>query len=447
MKAALMITAMHSGAGKTVMTCALLAAWKRRGLDVRSFKCGPDYIDPMFHREVLGIPGRNLDLFLQGKEGMQRSFRKEDAALALVEGAMGYYDGRNGETEASAWETARCLGIPAVLTVRPGGSGITLAAQIHGMQTFRGESRIAGILLMDCAERTAASVAPILERECALPVFGYLPHMEEAGIPSRHLGLLTAAEIGDLRERFERIADTAEKTVDLEGLLQLGTEAECVRIPQKPEKRSVRPASCRIAAARDEAFCFCYEENLEALREAGAEVVFFSPLRDEGLPQGTDGLYLCGGYPELFAERLAENEAMRSCVRNAVLGGLPTVAECGGFLYLQQSLENPKGKSFPMCGALPGEGFRTERLQRFGYLTLLADRDSLLFRRGETVPAHEFHYWDSTDCGTALGAFKADGREWPCAFADEKLYAGFPHLHFGGTAPLARRFVKACVKP
>ncbi len=454
----LMITAMRSGAGKTVMSCAVMAAWKRRGLPVRSFKCGPDYIDPMFHSRILGIPGRNLDLFLQGEQGVKRSFFREKDAVALVEGAMGYYDGRNGGTEASAWETARYLGIPAVLVVNPRGSGLTLAAQLRGMMSFREESGISGFLLTGCTERTAATVGAVLERECGLPVFGFLPEMKEAEIESRHLGLLTAAEIADLRDRFERIADQAEKSVDLDGLLKLGEKADAGaetgygRTPAREGTQKAAPEAdssiprCRIAVAKDEAFCFYYEDNLEALRAAGAELLTFSPLHDRQLPEKTDGLYLGGGYPELYGQQLAENESMRASVRAAVREGVPTVAECGGFLYLQRSLEAPDGRVFPMCGAIPGVGFRTGRLQRFGYLTLYADRDSLLFRRGEQAPAHEFHYWDSTDCGTDLRAEKADGRSWNCVFAETRLYAGFPHLHFGGERPFAERFVKACEK-
>ena len=196
---ALMIGAMQSGAGKTVMSCALMAALKRRGLHVLAFKSGPDYIDPMFHSRVLGVESRNLDLFLQGEAGVRRSFASCQGDVALAEGAMGYYDGLNGGTEASAWELAGTLDLPTVLVLRPKGSGITLAAQVCGMRTFRPESRIAGLLLCDCSGRRAESLKMILERECGLPVLGYLPPMEEARLESRHLGLLTADEIEDFQ--------------------------------------------------------------------------------------------------------------------------------------------------------------------------------------------------------------------------------------------------------
>ena len=448
---ALMIGAMQSGAGKTVMSCALMAALKRRGLRVLAFKSGPDYIDPMFHSRVLGVESRNLDLFLQGEAGVRRSFASCQGDVALAEGAMGYYDGLNGGTEASAWELAGTLDLPTVLVLRPKGSGITLAAQVCGMRTFRPESRIAGLLLCDCSGRRAESLKMILERECGLPVLGYLPPMEEARLESRHLGLLTADEIEDFQARFDRIAEQTENSVDLDRLLALAVETDPVfgngqsgseKFRQKA--CNTRPC-CRIAVARDEAFCFHYADNLEALRQAGAELVFFSPLHNSHVPEA-EGLWLCGGYPELYARQLSENETVRIEVRERVLRGCPTVAECGGFLYLQESLEDPEGTAWPMCGALPGCGYKTGRLQRLGYLKLKAEADSLLFRAGEQIPVHEFHYWDSSENGTDLLAEKADGRSWRCGRVSDTLYAGFPHLHFGGELPLAERFVKACSK-
>ena len=392
-----MLTAMSSGSGKTALTCALLAALKRRGVSVQSFKCGPDYIDPMFHTQVLGVPSRNLDLFLQGPEGLMRTLD-----LALVEGAMGFYDGLGGTAEASAWQTADTADIPAVLILRPSGSSLTLAAQVRGLQSFRSPSHLAGLLLNRCKPALHAHLAPILERETGLPVLGFLPPMEEAVFPSRG-----------------------------------GPASSAVPAPT--------PVRCRIAVARDGAFCFLYQDNLDALEQSGAELVFFSPLEDQELPPNIHGLYLAGGYPELHARELSENKTMRESVRRAVTAGLPTAAECGGFLYLQQTLEDDHKTPWPMAGVLAGAGFQTGRLQRFGYLTLTANADSLLLRPGETVPAHEFHYWDCTENGVSLDARKAE-RAWHCGFTSPTLYAAFPHLHFNGPLPLARRFADRAVR-
>ena len=436
----LLITAMESGSGKTVLTCALLRALQRRGLSPESFKCGPDYIDPMFHRRVLGVSSRNLDRFLQGREGVRRALAGQRGEIALIEGAMGYYDGVNGTAEASAWQLAAEEDIPALLVLRPRGSSLTLAAQVRGLMSFRAPSRIAGLFLTDCRQGLHDHLKPVLERETGLPVTGYLPPMEEARLESRHLGLVTADEVADFSRRFDRLAEKLEETADLDRLLDLAGEAA---------GNGVRPAAaatrCRIAVARDEAFCFYYEDSLESLKAAGAELVFFSPIRDRGVPPA-EGLYLGGGYPELYAETLSGNRPMRQSVREAVEAGLPTTAECGGFLYLQQALRDAEGRSWPMAEALPGEGFPTGGLTRFGYAWLTAEKDSLLFRAGEKVPVHEFHHWDSTDNGTDLRAVKPSGRSWDCGRASPSLYAAFPHLHLGGEIPLAARFVEAAVR-
>ncbi len=433
----LMIAAMSSGSGKTVLSCGLLAALKRRGIDAEAFKCGPDYIDPMFHSRVLGVPSRNLDLFLQGEAGVRRTLARQRAGFGLLEGAMGFYDGVGGTDQASAWQVAHLTDTPVLLAVCPKGASLTLAAQIKGMQTFRPDSHLAGLFLTDCKPMLYAHLRPILERETGLPVLGYLPPMEEARLESRHLGLLTAGEIEDFYHRFEAVAQQLEETADLESILALGREVETV-----PEKSQSQTARVKIAVARDKSFCFYYADNLDALKEAGAELVFFSPLEDSELPEA-DGLYLGGGYPELYLQQLSENVTMRQQIYRAIQEGMPTLAECGGFLYLQQCLESDQGQQFDLVGALPGRGYSTSRLQRFGYLHLTGDQDSMLFRVGEPVPAHEFHYWDCTENGTDLEAQKPNGKSWRCGYVNSRLYAGFPHLHFGGELPLAERFVEA----
>lgn len=434
-----MLAALHSGAGKTAVTCALLAALKKRGLSVLAFKCGPDYIDPMFHTRVLGIESRNLDLFLQGLERVRQTLDCADGDIAVIEGAMGFYDGIGGTDAASAWAVAEAADVPVILIVRPQGAALTLAAQIKGVLSFRPQSHIVGVLLNDCKPSLAAYLTPLLQRETRLPVLGFLPHCTEAELASRHLGLHTAAEIHDLSQRCAALGERLEQSVDLDTLLSLAPD-----IPTAAYPFPLPAPRCRIAVAADEAFCFYYADSMDALRAAGAELCFFSPLHDIALPVRTDGLYLGGGYPELHAQTLSENVPMRRCVAKAVNSGMPTVAECGGFLYLQTALQDETGHAWPMVGALPGEGFPTGALCRFGYLTLAAQTDSLLFRRGEQCPAHEFHYWDSTQNGDALCARKPQSsRRWRCGMATERLYAAFPHLHLDGPLPLAARFADA----
>ena len=439
----LMITAPASGSGKTILTCALLAALKKRGRTPCAFKCGPDYIDPMFHRSVLGVESHNLDLFLAGEDDVRRLYAKYSGGhgAAVTEGAMGFYDGLGGTTDrASAWHVSDTLGLPVLLALRPKGASLTLAAQVGGLQSFRRESHIAGLFLNDCSTMLAKSLVPMLERETGLPVLGWLPHMEEAMLESRHLGLYTAGEIENLSARIDRAADVLSENLDWDQLDALfSRRADRAAVPA-----AERVDGVPVAVARDEAFCFAYAETLDALREAGASLRFFSPLGDAALPGDACALYLPGGYPELHAAGLAENADMRRAVRDAVAGGMPTVAECGGFLYLGQTLEDGGGRAYPMAGVLPGEAVRRERLVRFGYAELSAAGASMLFRPGEAAPVHEFHYWDSTENGDGLVARKPlTGRSWQCGFVNEHLYAAFPHLYFAGRPALARRFVRA----
>lgn len=437
-----LLAAPRSGSGKTTMTCALLMALKRRGCAPCAFKSGPDYIDPMFHRAVLGVESRSLDLFFSAPETVRALYAKGAAGhgAAVCEGAMGFYDGLGGVSDrASAWHLADTLGLPVLLVVEPKGQSLTLAAELKGLKNFRTPSHIAGILLNNCTARMHALLAPMLEKETGLPVLGFLPKLPEAVIGSRHLGLYTAAEVENLQQKLALLADAAEEHIDWPRLLALCEKEP----PALPEKASQPSARVRIAVARDEAFCFTYAETLEAFRDAGAEVVFFSPLRDTALPENIGGLYLPGGYPELHARELSKNTSLLREIKRKIESGLPTAAECGGFLYLGQSLTDAEGQSWPMAGVLPGEAKDAGRLVRFGYAALSADSDSMLFRAGESFPIHEFHHWDSTANGTALAAKKpVGGAEWRCGFVNEHFYAGFPHLYWAGT-PLPQRFAAA----
>jgi cobyrinic acid a,c-diamide synthase len=437
-----LLAAPRSGSGKTTMTCALLMALKRRGCAPCAFKSGPDYIDPMFHRAVLGVESRSLDLFFSAPETVRTLYAKGAAGhgAAVCEGAMGFYDGLGGVSDrASAWHLADTLDLPVLLVVEPKGQSLTLAAELNGLVNFRTPSHIAGILLNSCTARMHALLAPMLEKETGLQVLGFLPKLPEAVIGSRHLGLYTAAEVENLQQKLALLADAAEEHIDWPRLLAL-CEKEPPALPVQPETPLAR---VRIAVAQDEAFCFTYAETLEAFRDAGAEVVFFSPLRDTALPENIGGLYLPGGYPELHARELSGNASLLREIKQKIESGLPTAAECGGFLYLGQSLTDAEGQSWPMAGVLPGEAKDAGRLVRFGYAALSADSDSMLFRAGESFPIHEFHHWDSTANGVALAAKKpVGGAAWRCGFINEHFYAGFPHLYWAGT-PLPQRFAAA----
>ena len=452
----LMLTAISSNSGKTAVTCGLLSLLKRKGWDPCAFKCGPDYIDPLFHRSVLGISSNNLDVFLAGEDGVREVFARHSRGhgAAVMEGVMGFYDGvrRFGIEEAgefaSAHHVADLLDVPAVLVLRPKGAALTMAAVIKGAAEFRAPKRICGVIFNDCSEAYYNMYGQLIEQESGVPMLGYVPHMEEADFDSRHLGLMTAGEIEDLAERIDRIGQKMEETIDLERLFEAAGADAKADIPDERlcDEAAAKGSGVRIAVAKDEAFNFIYAETLTALEEAGAEIAFFSPVHDTALPDDIDGLYLPGGYPELYGRQLSENKSMLASVREAVRGGLPTVAECGGFLYLSASLEDSEGKDWTMAGVLPGEGSNAGKLVRFGYGYISGENDSLLLRAGEQVPVHEFHYWDTTADGSDMTLTKvSNGKQWTFGYASDTLYAGFPHLYLGGGG-LAERFVSACRK-
>lgn len=441
----LLLAAPASGGGKTTATLGLLRTLLQRDMKPAAFKCGPDYIDPMFHREVLGVSGRNLDLFFM-EEATTRYLLAQGASgadIAIVEGVMGFYDGVGGGDQASSWHVASATETPVVFVLRPKGAFLSLAALVNGFTRFRDKSMIRGILLNQCGARLYELLAPVLERETGIKAYGHIPDVPEAVIGSRHLGLVTPDGIGELKEKIRKIAERMEQSVDVDGLVQLAKNAPPLAAAM-PAPTFLDGTPATIAVARDEAFCFYYEENFELLRRFGARLEFFSPLRDKSLPEGIGGLYLGGGYPELHAKALSENTPMLTAVKNAVESGLPTLAECGGFLYLQKELAGSDGVLYPMAGALNGTSRNTGRLTRFGYVEMRGERDSLIARSGETIRAHEFHYWDTDANGDAFAVRKpSGGGEWRAGVANERLYAGFPHLYFWNNPAIAGRFVEA----
>ena len=436
----IMISAVGSGMGKTVITGGLIRCFMQLGYKVVPYKCGPDYIDPMFHSLIAGVKCRNLDIFLEGEEGVRKSFGKVKGDIKIIEGVMGYHDGIGGSREASSSEIADLLGVPVILVLDPEKTEDPVP-ELKKLMSAAGDPGICGILFSGCRPENYEGLRARIETEAGIRVYGYLTETERARLESRHLGLVTAQEIQDLQERFDDIAELMSRSVDIKGLLELAESGEDAAASDEMEfgERQERKARCRVAAAGDEAFSFYYEDNLDALKEAGAEIVFFSPMRDE-LPDA-DGLYLGGGYPELYLKELSDNTVLLDQIRESVERGMPLVAECGGFLYLQQLMRDGTGAAYPLAGVFKGEGIYGERLnRRFGYIRVFPEEDSLLFRAGEEIHAHEFHYWDCTDDGNALKAVKADGRSWSTGFVSDSMYAGFPHFYFTEEHGMAERF-------
>ena len=444
----LLIGAPASGGGKTTFACGLLHALVRRGLAPAACKCGPDYIDPMFHEAVIGVPSRNLDLFFSSEEQVRQLLADSAAAsgITIIEGAMGYYDGIAVSDTASAWHVARTTQTPAVLVIDGRGRARSIAAEVAGFAQFRDESCVRGIVLNRVSAMLYPRLKDIIETETGVSVYGYLPKLDDCSLESRHLGLVTAGEVADLRGKLDRLADCMEETVDIDGLLALAAEAPALGSGAwqgVPLCRYDVPP--RIAVAHDDAFCFYYADALRLLEYLGAQLVTFSPLADERLPEGISGLYLGGGYPELHARELSGNASMRESIARAVASGMPTIAECGGFMYLHEALQDSSGVAFPQVGAISGTSYKTEKLGRFGYITLTAQTDGLIAAAGEQLPAHEFHYWDSENAGDAFAAEKPQSsRAWACGFSTASMYAGYPHLYLPGSPNAAERFVCAC---
>ena len=443
----ILIAAPMSGSGKTMITCGLLQALTLRGQKVASFKCGPDYIDPMFHEKVIGTKSGNLDLFFADAPLMKRLFCRNsaDVDVSVIEGVMGYYDGsRADSTEASSYAVARALDCPTVLIINARGQSVSALATLEGFVRFRPDSGVKGVIFNQMPERIFRALAPKV-REMGVVPLGYVPKADDMVIESRHLGLVTPDEIRGLSDRLKRLAALLEQTVDLDALLALARSAPELDAP--PEQDYPVLPETVIAVARDEAFCFNYRDNLALLERLGARLAYFSPIRDAALPEGAQGLILYGGYPELYARALSENAAMREAVRTAVRGGMPTLAECGGFMYLHDTLEDMEGTDWPMAGVIQGRTFRTQKLGRFGYITLSPNADTAFLPVGETIRAHEFHYYESENCGSALTAEKPDGaRRWTCEHADGALLAGFPHLYYESDPNLIVRFLRRCAE-
>ena len=457
-----LIAGTGSGSGKTTVTSGLLQCLVNRGLDAAAFKCGPDYIDPMFYERITGARAGNLDPFFSDEKTLRWiiSRAEERSDISVIEGVMGYYDGIGFTSEASTFSVARAVNAPVVLVINCKGMGASVGAVLKGFLDWPEitDSCIKGVIFNNMSEKLYRQAAEMAESMGVRPL-GYLPRRAALTLESRHLGLVTAGEVADIKEKMKLIASEMEKTVDIEGIIDLAAEAPALRsdAPEWKKKFERQIAEdtvimargdarrVRIALASDDAFCFTYKENTALLQEAGCEIVPFSPLSDTGLPDDIDGVILSGGYPELHAAELAANEAMLEAVRQSRADGIPMIAECGGFMYLHETLEGADGELYRMAGVIPGRCFRTERLGRFGYITLKALEGGLLCPEGSELKAHEFHYWDSEHCGESFLAVKPDGsRSWKCGIMTDDMYAGFPHLFYYDSPKAAMRFIHAC---
>lgn len=437
-----MIAAPASGSGKTLVTCGILQALVNRGLKVASFKCGPDYIDPMFHSRVIGTRSKNLDAYFVDQPVLRYLFKRtaETVDISVVEGVMGFYDGISiMSTEASSHDVSQKLDIPVVLLVNCRGASISCLPVLEGFLRFR-PNNIKGVIFNNMSQRVFETLKPEAEK-LGVKAIGYVPKVNDLVLESRHLGLVLPSEIDELKDKLNRLADVLEDTLDIDALIELaGTAPD---IDCAPPEVMTLDEPVRIGFADDDTFCFTYEDNIELLERCGAEIVRFSPMSDPKLPD-VDGIILSGGYPELHAKELEANASMRADIRERVLGGMPCIAECGGFMYLHSRMEDSEGAMREMCGVIDSEVKNTGKLTRFGYATFTSKPDGTV---GDlTIRGHEFHYWDSGLCGEDWLARKTSGKEYRCIHDTGTMIAGFPHLYYYSNPEMPYRFLGRCLE-
>jgi cobyrinic acid a,c-diamide synthase len=444
----LVIAGTGSGVGKTTLTIGLMSALRKKGYTVQGFKCGPDYIDPTYHTAVTGRMSRNLDSWMLNNELVKEIVIRgcEGADISIIEGVMGFFDGKNPmNNSGSTAEISLITESPVVLVVNCASMARSAAAIVKGFQEFLNEANIVGVI----ANRVGSEghfkiVQTAIEQECGIPVLGFLKRDEELTIPERHLGLIPSVERGELDPFFDRLGDIVLETIDVDSLYELA-KASPLKVKESQFKRR-QQAEVRMAVARDAAFNFYYQENLEMLEAAGAELVEFSPLKGEILPERVDGLYIGGGFPEEFAHELAENKEVKNSIRSAIEKGLPTLAECGGFMYLTESLETTDEKNYEMVGIIPGKVKMQPKLAALGYREITAEEGNFLLEGDLRARGHEFHYstfHPRTEFQSAYQTIGMRGNKQE-GYRNGNLIAGYTHFHFGSCPELVENWIKKC---
>jgi len=455
----IVIAGTGSGTGKTTVTIGLMAALKRKGRIVQGFKCGPDYIDPTYHTAVTGRASRNLDSYMLSHDAVKEIFVRGSAGadISIIEGVMGMYDGKEATSdEGSTAEISILTASPVLLVVNCQSMARSAAAIVKGFQLLNPAARIVGVI----ANKVGSAghhkiVKAAIEQECGIPVVGYLKREDELEIPERHLGLVPSVERGELAPLFDKLADLIAETVDLDLVWELAKAEELHAEPVlfapagvtgTPKGVTGTPKGVTFAVAKDPAFHFYYPENLELLEAYGARLRFFSPLAGETVPEDADGLYIGGGFPEEFASQLSQNQAVLDSFRTAIQSGLPTLAECGGFMFLTEAIVTTEGDSYPMVGLIPGKVTMQKKLAALGYREVRGKAGNFLLGAEEAAKGHEFHYSTYHADAELPHAYETKGLRGtkPEGYAQGNLVAGYTHLHFGSNPKLVRRWIERC---
>jgi cobyrinic acid a,c-diamide synthase len=446
----IVIAGTGSGVGKTTLTIGLMSALKKRGLEVQGFKCGPDYIDPTYHTAVTGRPSRNLDSWMLERKIVKEIYDrgKKGADISIIEGVMGFFDGKNPSTnEGSTAEISMITKSPVILVVNCASMARSAAAIVKGFQCFAEGPNIVGVI----ANRVGSEghfnlVKTAIEQECHIPVIGYLKRELGIEIPERHLGLIPSIERGELEPFFDQLGELVSKTIDLDQFIKLSTTEPLVVENYSSIFEKKEEASVRIAIAKDAAFNFYYPENLEILEANGAEIIYFSPLAGDSLPENVDGIYLGGGFPEEFVDELSMNTAAKLSIKTAIEGGVPTLAECGGFMYLTKSIETTEQNVYNMTGVIPGSVKMQTRLAALGYREITGEPGNFLLPENERARGHEFHYSTFESDGDIQYAYGTTGMRGSKVegYMNHNLIAGYTHFHFASCPGLVQNWIKKC---
>ena len=445
----LVIAGTGSGVGKTTVTIGLMAAFRKKGLAVQGFKCGPDYIDPTYHTAVTGRVSRNLDSWMMEHDLVKEIFNRgsKGTDLSIIEGVMGFFDGKNPKADTgSTAEISTITESPVILVVNCASMARSAAAIVKGFQCLSNGPNIVGVI----ANRVGSEghyrlVKTAIEQECGIPVAGYLKREQELTIPERHLGLVPSIERGELDDFFNRLGEIIEETIDLELLYEL---ASAPALPQVDNGLFAQHMNqtVRIAVARDAAFNFYYQENLDLLESYGAKLVFFSPLHGEVLPKNVDGLYLGGGFPEEFAKTLSRQHHVIQSIKKEVENGLPTLAECGGFMFLTEAIVTSDGERFPMAGIVSGEVVMQTKLAALGYREVTGKEGNFLLPEGLQAKGHEFHYSTYMPNEEQPYAYETKGMRGVKEEGVLKgnLVAGYTHFHFASCPEMVQNWIQTC---
>ena len=435
----ILIAGTNSGCGKTTVTCAIMQALKNRGIDLTGFKCGPDYLDPSFVNDIIGVRAYNLDSFMMTDDTIKYLLSEHESEISVIDGVKGYYDGYMFTDKASTSEMALITKTPTILIVDCKDMEASAAAILYGFIRYS-KNTIKGVVF----NRLNPLIYDGMKRVCEdlnIKCLGYIPAFKSVVSENKNLSLVTELEINEIKNKMMELAKAVEKTVDIDKIIEIAKSAKPIKAKHIDIPYVGRT---KIAVAHDKAFCLNYADNIEILERMGAEIIKFSPMQDEKIPEDADGLFISGGYPEMFAAALSKNRSMLDSIKEAVHGGMPAIAESGGFMYLHESILDITGVSQRMAGAISGECTRIPPFNNYGYVEMTADSSNLLLKKGETIKTYEFHRYESSNPGSSLCARK-NGEESRRIHATNTLYAGFPHLNFYSNVKMAERFMKACL--